>query len=213
MPRAKGVKNADYEVKRGELLDRMLPRFARLDLERPSLRQLAAAADVTAPTLQHYFGDRTGVVAALLEEYRRRGEARLGMVSRAAGPFSASMRDFAVSFVFGMQAQGAVRLGDMVGASLCEGLADPQVSPLTLAYIVDPTIDTLVTRLEEHVRLGDMVAADLRAAALMLLGPLILGILHQDQMGGRNSRRIELVALAEQTAAAFARAYAAPAER
>src|SRR6185312_2633328 len=65
LPRAKGVKNADYEAKRRELLDRMLPRFARLDLERPSLRQLAAAAEVTAPTLQHYFGDRTGVVAAL----------------------------------------------------------------------------------------------------------------------------------------------------
>src|SRR5690348_12324286 len=66
LPRTKGVKNADYETKRRELLERMLPRFARLDLERPSLRQLAAAAEVTAPTLQHYFGDRTGVIAALL---------------------------------------------------------------------------------------------------------------------------------------------------
>src|SRR4051794_11868228 len=93
VPRAKGVKNADYEAKRRELLDRMLPRFARLDLERPSLRQLAAAADVTAPTLQHYFGDRTGVVAALLQEYRRRGEARLELVSKANGAFAPSMRD------------------------------------------------------------------------------------------------------------------------
>jgi hypothetical protein len=53
LPRTKGVKNADYEAKRRDLLERMLPRFARLDLERPSLRQLAVAAEVTAPTLQH----------------------------------------------------------------------------------------------------------------------------------------------------------------
>ena len=209
MPRAKGVKNADYEVKRRELLDRMLPRFARLDVERPSLRQLAAAAEVTAPTLQHYFGDRTGVVAALLEEYRRRGEARLGMVSKASGGFAQSMRDFALSLVFGMQARGQVRLGDVMAASLCEGLADPQISTLALDHIIDPAVDALVERLEEHAARGEIIEADLRAAALMLLSPLLLGVLHQDQMRGSESRHIELNGLAEQVSAAFVRAYAA----
>lgn len=207
MPRAKGVKNADYETKRRELLDRMLPRFARLDLERPSLRQLAAAAEVTAPTLQHYFGDRTGVVAALLEEYRRRGDARLAMVSRANGDFAGSIREFAHGFVFGMQARSAVRLGDVMAASLCEGLADPQVSPHALAYVVDPAVDALVARLQEHVDRGDMIATDLRAAALMLLSPLLVAVLHQDQMNGRQSRCIELAELAEQVSTAFVRAY------
>lgn len=209
MPRAKGVKNADYEAKRRELLARMLPRFARLDLERPSLRQLAAAADVTAPTLQHYFRDRTGVVAALLEEYRRWGEGRLGLVSRADGPFAESVRAFAHGFVFGLQAQASVRLGDILAASLCEGLADPSVSPLALAHIIDPAVDALHARLAAHAENGEMVAADLRAAALMLISPLLIGVLHQDQMGGRNSRRIELGALADQVSAAFVRAFAA----
>jgi len=210
LPRAKGVKNADYEAKRRELLDRMLPRFARLDLERPSLRQLAAAAEVTAPTLQHYFGDRTGVVAALLEEYRRRGERRLEAVARADGAFPRSMRDFAVSLVRGMQAraEGQVRLGDVMAASLCEGLADPQVSPLALGHVIDPAIDALVMRLEAHAARGEIIDADLRAAALMLLSPLLLGVLHQDQMGGAASRTIELEVLAEQVSAAFVRAYA-----
>ncbi|HKR86653.1 MAG TPA: TetR/AcrR family transcriptional regulator [Phenylobacterium sp.] len=210
MPRAKGVKNADYESKRRELLDRMLPRFARLDVERPSLRQLAAAAEVTAPTLQHYFGDRTGVVAALLEEYRCRGEARLETVSKANGAFAQSMRDFALSLVFGMQAQGQVRLGDVMAASLCEGLADPQISQLTLNHIIDPALDALVVRLEEHAARGEIIDSDLRAAALMLLSPLLLAVLHQDQMRGSERRRIELIGLAEQVSAAFVRAYAAP---
>lgn len=210
MPRAKGVKNADYETKRRELLDRMLPRFARLDVERPSLRQLAAAAEVTAPTLQHYFGDRTGVVAALLEEYRCRGETRLEMVSKANGAFAQSMRDFALSLVSGMQAQGHVRLGDVMAASLCEGLADPQVSQLALNHMIDPAVDALVVRLEEHAARGEIIDADLRSAALMLLSPLLLAVLHQDQMRGSQSRRIELSGLAEQVSAAFVRAYAAP---
>jgi AcrR family transcriptional regulator len=213
LPRAKGVKNADYELKRRELLDRMLPRFARLDVERPSLRQLAAAAEVTAPTLQHYFGDRTGVVAALLEEYRHRGESRLELVSKARGGLAESMRDFALGLVLGMQAQGHVRLGDVMAASLCEGLGDPQISPLALTHIIDPAVDSLVARLEEHAARGEIIDTDLRAAALMLLSPLLLAVLHQDQMRGCESRRIGLQGLAEQVSAAFVRAYAAgPAE-
>src|SRR5262249_52863731 len=149
--------------------------------------QLAAAADVTAPTLQHYFGDRTGVVAALLEEYRQRGESRLAKVSRPHGPFADSIREFAHSFVFGMQAGHPVRPGDVLAASLCEGLADPLVSPLALGHIIDPAVDALTARLAEHAARGEMVADDLRGAALMLVSPLLLAVLHQDQMNGRES--------------------------
>jgi AcrR family transcriptional regulator len=188
----------------------MLPRFASLDQERPSLRQLAVAADVTAPTLQHYFGDRTGVLAALLEEHLRRGETRLSLVAKAGGPFAASMREFAHGFVFGLRSGAGVRLGDVMAAALCEGLADPRVSPLALTYIVHPAIDSLVARLQAHAAQGEMIEADLRAAALMLLSPLLLAVLHQDQMKGRDSRHMEMGDLAEQVSAAFVRAYAAP---
>jgi AcrR family transcriptional regulator len=210
LPRTKGVKNADYDIKRRELLERMLPRFARLDLERPSLRQLAAAADVTAPTLQHYFGDRAGVVAALLEEHRRRGAGRLSVVARPTGPFAQSMREFAHDFVIGMQTSASPRPGDVLAASLCEGLADPQVSPFALQHVIDPAVDALTERLAEHARRGEMVGTDLHAAAMMLLSPLLLAVLHQDQMKGRQVRSIELGALAEEISGAFVRAYAAP---
>jgi AcrR family transcriptional regulator len=209
LPRTKGVKNADYETKRRELLDRMLPRFARLDVERPSLRQLASAAEVTAPTLQHYFGDRTGVIAALLEEYRRRGEDRLGAVASATDPFETSVREFAHGFIHGLQAGSQVRLGDVLAASLCEGLADPRVSPLALNHLIDPALDALTARLDQYAARGEMTGGDTRAAALMLLSPLLLAVLHQDQMNGRESRLIELTSLADEVSAAFVRAYAA----
>lgn len=211
LPRAKGVKNADYEAKRRELLHRMLPRFVRLDLGRPSLRSLAAAAQVTAPTLQHYFGDRSGVVIALLQEIRRLGEPWLDRLARPAGPFAASVREFAAEFVAGMQARGRVRPGDALAASLAESLADPAISPAALTYVIDPALDALAARLQRHVDSGEMIHTDLRAAALMLLSPLLVAVLHQDQMGGRASRRLELARLAEQAAQAFVRAYGRPA--
>ena len=108
-----------------------------------------------------------------------------------------------------MQAGSAARLGDVIAASLCEGLADPQISPLALAHIIDPALDTLVARLDEHAARGEMIETDRRAAALVLLSPLLLAVLHQDQMKGRASRHIELSGLAEAVSSAFVRAYAA----
>jgi AcrR family transcriptional regulator len=188
----------------------MLPRFARLDLERPSLRQLAVAAAVTAPTLQHYFGDRAGAVAALLEEYDRLSEARLKRMAEPRGPFAESMRAFAQDFVAALQARGPVRLGDMLAASLCEGLADPLVSPHALREIIDPAVDALAGRLQRHMAAGEMREGDVRTASLMLVSPLLLAVLHQDQMNGRAIRPLALEPTAEAMAAAFVRAFANP---
>ena len=76
MPRPKGVRDADYNNKRTALLHRMMEQVIGREPARPSMRQLADAAGVSVPTLRHYFGDRTAVFAAMLEEYRRLGEAR-----------------------------------------------------------------------------------------------------------------------------------------
>lgn len=186
----------------------MLPRFVRRDIERPSLRQLAAAAGVTVPTLEHYFGRRPDVIAALLDEYRRRGENRLQIVSQPNGPFADSMREFAYGMVFGMKAGGQVRLGDVFAVSLAEGLADPDLAPLALQYIVDPAINSLITRLDAHVAKGEMIETNTRAAALMLISPMLLSVLHQDQLGGCETNPADLGAIADQISAAFVRAYA-----
>jgi AcrR family transcriptional regulator len=207
LPRPKGVKNEGHEARRRELLVRMLPRFIRRDIERPSLRQLAVAANVSVPTLRHYFGGRPEVVAALLSEYRCRGEARLQLASQPAGGFEASMREFAHAFVRGMQAPGEVRLGDMFAASLAEGLLDRQLSPMVLQTMLDPALEALEVRLKQHVAEDQMRPSDTRAAALMLLSPLLIAVLHQDQFGGRASDALDLPRLAEEIASAFVRAY------
>jgi len=211
LARTKGARNADYDVKRRELLGRLLPRFVDRGQGRPSFRQFAAAAGVTMPTLRHYFGDRSDVVAAVLEEYRRLGETRLRHVSVPAGDFTSSIRDFARGLVFGLQAQGGpARLGDVFSASLSEGLSDPEISPFALRYVLDPAVEALEQRLAVHIERGEMRQTDLRAAALTLIAPILLAVLHQDQMQGASLKPVALDALADAVAEGFIRAYAAP---
>lgn len=210
MARTKGARNADYDAKRRELLGRLLPRFVDRDQGRPSFRQFAAAAGVTMPTLRHYFGDRSDVVAAVLEEYRRLGEACLDIVSTPTGDLASSVRDFARGLVAGMQSVcGPVRLGDVFSASLSEGLADPEISPLALRHVLEPAVDALERRLAAHVARGEMRRTDLRAAALILIAPILFSVLHQDQMQGASLRPLALDDLADEVADAFVRAYGA----
>ena len=69
--------------------------------------------------------------------------------------------------------------------------------------------EPLQARLERHIAEGQMRRSDTRAAALMLLSPLLVAVLHQDQLGGRQAHALELHSLAEELAGAFVRAYRA----
>lgn len=210
MPRPKGARDADYEEKRRLLLARMTARLMRREVARPSLRQLAEAAEVTVPTLKHYFGSRSEIVEAILVEYRRHGSERLARVSASDLPFAESIREFAHGLIFGMRAAREVRLGDVFAVSLAEGLLDPEIGPAALKYIVDPSVDALAARLRLHIERGEMVEADVNAAALMLLSPILIAVLHQDQLCGARHRPVETAALADEVSAAFVRAYAKP---
>lgn len=183
----------------------------RREVARPSLRDLAAAAEVSVPTLRHYFGGRPQVVDAILAECLRLGRQGLDAQSQSDQPFAPSIREYALALVRALQAPRDVRLGDVFAVSLAEGLLDAQVSRSALEHIVEPTLDVLETRLRHHIDRGEMVEADVRAAALMLLSPLLVACLHQEQMNGAALRPLALEELATTLAAAFVRAYAAPA--
>jgi AcrR family transcriptional regulator len=207
--RPKGTRDAHYETKRRELLRRMNVRTMRRELARPSLRELASAAEVTVPTLRHYFGGRPEVLSAMLEESLRLGREGLDAQRHSDKPFEDSIRDYAKALVRALNAPREVRLGDIFAVSLAEGLLDPSVSHATLNHIVDPTVEALEARLADHMARGEMVQADTRAAALMLISPLLLASLHQDQLQGAALRPMSLDRMADDVAAAFVRAYRA----
>jgi len=205
--RPKGSRDIGHEAKRQDLLAKMTLHMVRRDGGRASLRELAAAAEVSVPTLRHYFGDRSQVIDAVLAESLRRGRPGLDAQRQDGRPFEASIRHYAKDLVAALTAPKTVRLGDLFAISLAEGFLDPRIGPSTLTHIVDPTVDALQARLAQHVERGEMIATDLRAAALMLVSPLLLTCLHQQQLCGDETSPLKLEALVEDVAGAFLRAY------
>jgi AcrR family transcriptional regulator len=205
MPRPRGARDADYELKRAALLRRVSARLARRNDTRPSLRQLAEAAEVTAPTLRHYFGGRDEIVAAVFGEYRRLGERFIAEAAEPAGDLAMSVRAFLKDLLQGLQ-RGP--LGEVLAVGFVEGLLNEKLGPVCLASMVDPAVEALARRLEAHQARGEMRPADTRHAALMLISPLLVAAHHQTQMFGAADNPLDFDALTEDMAAAFVRAYA-----
>jgi AcrR family transcriptional regulator len=208
--RPKGSRDTGHEAKRQDLLASMTLHMVRRDGGRASLRELATAAGVSVPTLRHYFGDRSQTLDAVMAECLRRGRPGLDAQRHSDQPFSQSIRDYAEDLMFALSTPKTVRLGDVFAISLAEGFLDPQLGPSALSHIVDPTIEALQARLALHVQRGEMIATDLRAAALVLASPLLLASLHQQQLCGQQTSPLAMNDLVEDVVAAFLRAFAAP---
>ena len=85
MSRPVGIRNQDYDEKRLALVDAMLDYVVQPSTTLPSLRQLAIAAKVSDAALRHYFGDRRGVIIALIERIKEKTDGlRLGLQQPAA---------------------------------------------------------------------------------------------------------------------------------
>lgn len=210
MSRPKGHRDAAYETKRRELLRRMSVRMMRRDGGSLSLRDLSSAAGVAIPTLRHYFGARHNVVDAIFEECLRLGRQGLDAQKASDKDFETSIKDYLTALVRALNAAHEVRLGDLFAVSLAEGLLDPRVSGSTLRHIIDPTVDALEARLRVHMTRGEMVETDAHAAALMLISPILIACLHQDQLNGSVIRPLDLTRLADDLGSAFVRAYQTP---
>lgn len=210
MPRPRGSRDVGHDAKRQDLLAKITLHMVQRDGGRASLREMAGAASVSTPTLRHYFGDRTQVVDAVMAEALRRGRPGLDAQRQDDRPFSASIRGYAQDLVTALTAPKSVRLGDLFAVSLAEGFLDPQIAPSTLAHIVDPTVDALQARLAVHVERGEMIPTDLRTAALVLISPLLLTCLHQQQLCGAQVSPLALNTLVDGVVTAFLRAYSVP---
>jgi AcrR family transcriptional regulator len=185
--------------------------MVRRDGGRPSLRELAVAAEVSVPTLRHYFGDRAQTIDAVLAECLRRGRPGLDAQRSSDKRFDQSIADYAADLVFALTAPKTVRLGDVFAISLAEGFLDPGLGPSTLVHILDPTIDALQARLVDHVERGEMIVTDLRVAAMVLVSPLLVACLHQQQLRGYATSPLVMSTLVDDVVTAFLRAYATPA--
>lgn len=187
------------------MLERMRARLSEPDAMHASYRELAEAAGASLSTVQHYFGKRTDIVAAVLADARHRAAPFLAQLRAPASDFAASV-EAALAFTrLGFQEFGLSRLFAM---GLAEGLGHSELGPLFVADVLELSIAALAERLAAHQRRGQMrPGADARHAAIALLSPLVLSFLHQNELGGHTAWPLDLDRFLREHAEAFARAY------
>jgi AcrR family transcriptional regulator len=203
--RTAGSRNAGYEEARLALARRVRPSLLKADGVRASLRELARAGDVSVATLKHYFGDRPGVLRAVMETIRIDGAPYMAQASLPVpGDLRASLETFLRRIISVWERH---RVGAMHAAMLAEGLSSPALGPEYVTLMLEPFLQTGEALLRGHVEQGELQRCDVRHAALTLLGPVLLGLLHQDSLGGARCRPLALVELVPAHVAAFLSAF------
>ena len=202
MTRSKGSRNADYDARRAELVARLHKRLADRTGGAASLRDLAAAAGVSVPTLSHYFGRREEIVTAVLAALGESGEPHLAAAAQPGGPFPTSIRQLLSEVADGHR----FGVGAIHTVGLTEGLGNERIGPDYVNSILEPTLQAVERRLAAHIALGEMRQTDARHAALALIAPAVLALLHQNELGGGTCRPLDLEKFLDEHAQAFVRA-------
>jgi AcrR family transcriptional regulator len=203
MGRVEGSRNHTYEERRRALLLRVRARLGQPGASGASLRQLAEACGVSLPTLRHYFPQRADLILAVLGENLADGRSHLAHIATATQPFAASIREALGYIAFGFD-HG---LGEVHTVGLTEGLRDPVVGPGFVSLVLEPSIEALQRRLDAHVAAGEMRAVDTRHAALVLLSPVVLLMLHQRELGGATTHPTELRQFLDDQTEGFVKGY------
>lgn len=193
MSRTVGARNRDHEQRREALAFGLVPAVLGPGGAAVSLRELATVAGVSVPTLRHYFGDRAGAVRAAMGAMGRMGDPH---VERGASEPHGEVRESMEWFVGQVLLGWELGLGPMLSAAFAAGMADRAVGPAFIDDILEPLLQSAERRLADHVGRGEIAIADLRGAALALMGPIVLALLHQGPLGGGGCRPLDVAAFA-----------------
>lgn len=206
MGRKRGSLDEDHQAKRAALINHMIERLSRSGETKPSLRQLAEAAEVSVPTLRHYFGDRDGIIEAVFAEWHARGKPFLAIAAMPSGPLGKSLQDYLTMFVMANRDFGFAKI---LAVGLIEGLLHAAHGPVFLENALDPMLDALEARIRAHQHRGDILPEiDPRFASLSLVGPVLLLCLHQFQLFGAGHKPADVDQLVAHQVAMFVRAFA-----
>ncbi|MFZ5438419.1 MAG: TetR family transcriptional regulator [Myxococcota bacterium] len=206
MARPRGARNADYDEQRLALARRVRARLMEPEGLRASMRELAEAADSSVATLKHYFQDREGVLRAVMESQHLDAAPYLAM---AATPLDghevrASLLDYLGRL---KQAWFKYGVGVVQSSALASGLATKTLGPHYVNHILEPLLGTAEARLARHVELKELPPMNVRHAALQLVSPVVLALLHQDSLSGASCRPLDLDAFFTEHVDAFLRAW------
>jgi AcrR family transcriptional regulator len=203
--RTYGAKNADHDHKREEMIALVAPFVMRTAHERPSMREMARAAGISVNNLRHYFPTREQLIEAVFEHLGRAGEPH---VRRALGFAELPVVEGLTIFLRTLEsAWTPEQLGGLHVSGISEGLGSHALGPAYVEFLLEPTLAVAERMLERWHERGLLEVDDSRVAALALLSPLVLGLLHQRGLGGAGCRPLDFSALIDRHVAAFVRGW------
>lgn len=204
--RSKGARNARFDERRAELLGRLKARLSQRGAMRPTLRELAAAADCSVSTLNHYFGRRDDIVLAVFADSGQRGQDQFRATRIPGDDFESSVREAAALSWTVLTRHG---VAGVLAMGMVEGMRDDLLGPAFIDTMFEPFVIALTERLDVHVARGEMRPVDTRMAALALASPLLMGALHQNELGGARRYPLDGDAYLDHVVQGFVRAYGA----
>ncbi len=207
MTRPLGSINIRHRERREELLRRVSDRLLEARGAKISFKEMATSADVSIPTLRHYFGSRDVLVQTVFTAIHDVGRPYLARAANAVFSFPASMEEAASSLLEGVRRGGTHRIHAL---GLTEGFDHKTLGPAYLDSILEPSLQALETRFAAHQQRGEMIQTSPRHAAIAFISPLLIAALHQYKLEGLKVRPMSLTDLAKDHVQAFIRAYAAP---
>lgn len=204
--RTYGAKNADHEAKRARMVQAIAPVVMQAAPARPSLREMAKAASVSVNNLRHYFGTREGLLEAVFEAMGVAGEPYM---RRALSFCELSARDGLRKLVGEyVEAWTPHQIGGLHRSGISEGLGSDSLGPAYVEHILEPTLTVVEEMLEAWCARGELEIADLRAAAISFMAPIMLALIHQRGLGGVECRPLEFEPFLDAHVAGFVRGYA-----
>ena len=204
MGRPRGSRNADYDVKRKELARKVVRSLVSSPSSHASLRELARSADVSVSTMRHYFEDRKGIIEAALEQM---GKSAAEHLSDAVEDLPGGLDDRLIEFL--RQLQGAWtshRVGRAHAIGMAEGLY-AATGPTYVDGLMEPFVQATERVLMQLERDGLAGIDNVRHAALALLSPVFMALFHQESLGGKDFRPLDIDAFISQHAKRFARGW------
>jgi len=171
---------------------------------RPTLRELAAAAGCSVSTLNHYFGKRNDIILAVFAQSGERGRDQFQATRIPGQDYETSVREAASLSWMVLTRHG---VAGVLAMGMVEGIRNDLLGPAFIQTMFEPFIIALTERFDAHVARGEMRSVDTRMAALALASPLLLGALHQGELGGASLYPLDGDAFLEHVVQGFVRAY------
>jgi hypothetical protein len=99
-------------------------------------------------------------------------------------------------------------LGKVLSLGIRSGLGHPTLGPAFVTHLLEPALQDFEAMIAAAQERGDLAAGDTREAAISLLSPVLVALLHQDALGGVHCRPLDVDAFTASHLARWLRAWA-----